>query len=113
MTPQVKVPVGKLSLEVGPTERVQASIALPGEAPHDVAALVWAGLDAEEAARYQPQTDSLAAWKAYKSARLDLRLYRWSRAKQAYVVHGLLEAAPTCDAPFDCGSRDPLPEAHD
>ena len=110
LTPQQSVPVGTVSLKVGPTERIQASIALPGEAPHDVAALVWAGLDAAEAARYQPQTDALEAWKAYRSARLDLRLYRWNRAKQAYVVHQLLDTAPTCDAPFDCGHESLYPK---
>ena len=103
-TPRMKVPVGDLSLQVGKTERIQAAIALPGEAPHDVAALVWAGLNADDAERYQPQSESLKAWKAYRSARLDLRIYRWDRAKQAYRAHQLLDGPPTCDAPFDCGN---------
>jgi len=103
-SPLRSVPVGEVALSVSKTERIQAAVVLPGSEPPDVAALVWAGLDAAEAERYAPQTEELKAWKAYRAARLDLRIYRWERRKQAYVMHRLLDGPPTCDAPFECGS---------
>ncbi|MDP6945721.1 MAG: hypothetical protein QF464_16340, partial [Myxococcota bacterium] len=93
-TPRQSVPVGEVALEVSKTERVQAAVALPGADPPDVAALIWAGLDAAKAERFVPRSEKLQAWEAYRQARLDLRVYRWNAAKRSYEAHRLFDGAP-------------------